>query len=239
MKAEVDKFTPDNSNFCKLLLSLDDFGDGIAQDGYADHVAQSFAGRVSVSDVAYDTLREFNALKKIRETRSELARDRIARREVNERLDARRIELEAIFSESLETTKWVNVKTGKSAPKSQLSKIVADCADVTFSACIEISNELINRNKVSGTANRALRQLLYDFLENEGKENLGYTKFPAERAIFDTVFVQHGLYAKRYKSWKFIAPAASKSEFGKKLDKLFSVTLEFLQSDRDRIVPFH
>ena len=62
-EAEVDKFTPDNSNFCKLLLSLDDFGDGIAQDGYADHVAQVFAGRVSVSDVAYDTLREFNALK--------------------------------------------------------------------------------------------------------------------------------------------------------------------------------
>jgi hypothetical protein len=237
-ETEVNKFRPDNSNFCKLLLSLDDFGDGIAQDEYSDHVAQVFAGRVSVSDVAYDTLREFNALKKIRETRSELARDRIARREVNERLDARRIELEAIFSESLVTTKWVNVKTGKSAPKSQLSKIVSDCADVTFSSCIEISNELINRNKVSGTANRALRQLMYDFLENEGKENLGYTKFPAERAIFDTVFVQHGLYAKRYKSWKFISPAASKSEFGKKLDKLFSVTLEFLQSERDRIVPF-
>ena len=69
-EAEVDKFKPDNSNFCKLLLSLDDFGDGIAQDEYADHVAQVFAGRVSVSDVAYDTLREFNALKKIRETRS-------------------------------------------------------------------------------------------------------------------------------------------------------------------------
>ena len=176
-----------------------------------------------MSDVAYDTLREFNALKKS----SSFARDRIARREVNERLDARRIELEAIFSESLETTKWVNVKTGKSAPKSRLSKVVSDCAGVTFSSCIEISNELINRNKVSGTANRALRQLMYDFLENEGKENLGYTKFPAERAIFDTVFVQHGLYTKQYKSWKFISPAASKSEF--ETHKLFS-DLEFLQS---------
>ena len=97
----------------------------------------------------------------------------------------------------------------------------------TFSSCIEISNELINRNKVSGTANRALRQLLYDFLDHEGKENLGYTKFPAERAIFDTVFLQHGLYAKRYKSWKFISPAASKSEFGKKLDKLFKLPWSF------------
>ena len=123
--------------------------------------------------------------------------------------------------------------------KSQLSKIVSDCADETFSSCIEISNELINRNKVSGTANRALRQLLYDFLDHEGKENLGYTKFPAERAIFDTVFVQHGLYAKRYKSWKFISPAASKSEFGKKLDKLFSVTLEFLQVGPRQDRTFH
>ena len=237
-QSEVNKFNPDNSNFCKLLLSLDDFGENIAQAGYVDHVAQVFAGRVRVSGVAYDTLKEFNALKKIRETRSELARDRIARREVNERLDARRIELEAIFSESLETTNWINVKTGKVEQKGQLSKIVSDCGDTTFFSCIDISNELINRNRVSGSASRALRQLLYDFLEHEGKENLGYTKFPAERAIFDTVFLEHELYVKRCKSWKFIAPAASKSEFANKLDRLFNVTLNSLKADRDRIVPF-
>ena len=236
--SEVNNFNPDNSNFCKLMLSLDDFGEGIAHEDYADQVAQVFAGRVSVSDVAYDTLREFNALKKIRETRSELARDRIARREVNERLDTRRIELEAIFSESLETTNWVNVKTGHSAPKAQLSKIVSDCADATFFSCIEIWNELINRNKVSASANRALKQLLYDFLEHEGKENLGYTKFPAERAILDTVFIKHGLYEKFYKTWKFVKPSDTNSEFGKKLDNLFNVTLEFIKSDRDRIVSF-
>ncbi len=235
---ELSRFSVDNGNFCKLLLSLDDFSDEIAQSDYPEHISQIFAGRVSVSDVAYDTLREFHALKKIRESRSELARDRIARREVNERLDVRRIELETIFSESLATTKWVNVKTGKSQPNALLSKIVSDCADQTFSSCIEISNELINRNKVSGSANRALRQLLYDFLEHEGKENLGYTKFPAERAIFDTVFIEHGLYAKRHRSWKFITPASSKSVFGKKLDKMFVSTLTLLENNRERIVPF-
>ena len=235
---ELKSFDPDNSNFCKFLLSFDDLNAVIEVGEYPEKIAQMFTGRITVSEVAYDTLREFHALKQIRENRSELARDRIARREVNERLDARRIELTTIFSESLATTTWVNVKTGKSEIHAQLNKIVSDCADATFSQCIEISNELINRNKVSGSASRAVRQLLYDFIENEGEENLGYTKFPAERAIFETVFVQHGLYSKQNRSWKFITPKETDTEFGNKLDKLFNSTLEFLKLNRQRIVTF-
>ena len=237
-ESEITKFNPDNSNFCRFLLSFDEFDGAVGKRAYPEKLEQVFVGRIGVSDVAYDTLREFHALQKVKETRPELARDRIARREVNERLDIRRVELETIFSQSLSSTEWTNVKTGKTAESKQLSKLVSISADQVFPLCIEISNELINRNKISGSASRALRQLLYDFRQFEGQENLGYKKFPAERAIFETIFLRHGLYAEKDNQWRFVAPAASGSEFGKTLDTLFRITLELLKTERDRIVTF-
>ena len=235
---ELEKFAPDNSNFSKFLLMLDDI-DPIL-NSYRDTAKseQVLIGRVNVSDVALDTLKEFQALKRIQETRSELARDRIARREVNERLDARRTELEAIFSESLVNTTWHLLKDGKVIKENRLSKIVSDCADEVFKDCIEISNELVNRNKSSGTANGAIKKLLCDLIEKEGLEDLGYTKYPAERALFETIFVNTGLYAKRYNSWRFVTPKNAGTQFGKKLDKLFSVTLEYLKQNHQRTVLF-
>ena len=234
----VEQYSPDNSNFCKFILMLDDIEPILSNYQKFSCNGQFFVGRVNVSDVAFETLKEFHALKRIQEKRAELTRDRVARREVRERLDARRVELETIFSDSLENTNWHRLDNGEVVKENRLSKIVSDCADEVFKSSIQLSNELINRNKVSGTANGAIKKLLCDLIEKEGLEDLGYTKFPAERALFETIFLNTGLYSKKYKTWQFVTPQNAGSQFGENLENMFSVTLEYLKSNSTRTVSF-
>ncbi|MCV5263456.1 hypothetical protein OFC55_37940, partial [Escherichia coli] len=45
-------------------------------------------------------------------------------------------------------------------------------------------NELVNRNKLSGTAVSALKKLLEAMLDREDEENLGITGFPPEMSMY-------------------------------------------------------
>ena len=76
---------------------------------------------------------------------------------------------------------------------SSLSKLASDTADQIFSQAPVIQNELINRNRPSGSANAALKAL-YAMVENEVSKNLGFKKYPAERGLYESILKKNNLH---------------------------------------------
>ncbi|MCV5663693.1 hypothetical protein OFN50_32220, partial [Escherichia coli] len=73
---------------------------------------------------------------------------------------------------------------GISSTTETLSEIVSTTASRIFNQTPVIKNELVNRNKLSGTAVSALKKLLEAMLDREDEENLGITGFPPEMSMY-------------------------------------------------------
>ena len=200
--------------------------------------AQHFAiGQANLSPIQLDTIQEYSALKQISEMRSELSRDKTARREVNDRIDARRQEIENIFLNLVNQITWVSPFPDLSGKIIPAHKLVSMLAEKIFPHSLKIRNELINRAKTSGSASRALKKLLYDLVKSEHLENLGYTKYPAERGIFSSVIAANNLHQKKGgKEYKLVNPSKNKNEFSINLTLMFEKSLQFLKDQRDRNV---
>ena len=234
----IKDFKPDNGSFCKFLLLSDGMDKSASYKKLTKFGCQLFIGPFGLNKRTLETLKEFDALNRIMDSRAELAKDRIARREVSERLMTRRSELESIISELLVSTTWLNLETGQPSNQKSLSRIASECADGIFNRGIKINNELVNRNKVSANGNRALRQLMYDILTNEGDQDLGYTKFPAERSVYETIIKHNGLHVKSGDRFKLLNPKNANTEMGSRLADLFAETIGFLKANKSRTVAF-
>ncbi len=76
----------------------------------------------------------------------------------------------------------------------------------TFDQSPHIHNELINRDKPSSTANAARKKLLVAMLEHGDKPDLGFEKFPAEKAMYRALLHVTGIHAQIGGELKFQAP---------------------------------
>ncbi|MBF4302449.1 hypothetical protein EAY56_27570, partial [Vibrio anguillarum] len=65
-----------------------------------------------------------------------------------------------------------------------MSEIATFAADSIFNQTPKILNELVNRNKLSGTAVSALKKLLEAMLEAEDSDELGIEGFPPEKSMY-------------------------------------------------------
>jgi hypothetical protein len=78
---------------------------------------------------------------------------------------------------------------------------------------------------------------MYDLLKSEHLENLGYTKYPAERGIFTTIFESNRLHQKKKGTeFQLVSPSKNNDEFSKNLSMLFQKTLDFLKEHNNRNV---
>jgi len=177
---------------------------------------------------------DYEALRHIRQNRNELRSDRVARREVEERLEATAGRIEQEFWRVLKTAKW-HFEDGsvKAAAWSELNSIVSDLADARFSAAPIIQNELLNRIKPSGSANAALKQLLHAMVQREGQQRLGFDKYPAEWGLFASILEASGLYVLEGDKWSFTAPNKGDPS---NLYPLWQATKKFLSENSGRSV---
>ncbi len=236
----ADGFEPNADHFARFLLiatdNMQNCLDKLKQLKTSKHFA---LGLTILSPIQIDTIREYSALKQISETRSELSRDKVARREVNDRIDARQQEVENIFIDLLQKITWNTSFDDLNGTKLSPHKLVSLLADKIFPKTLCIQNELINRAKVSGSASRALKQLMYDLLSSSHLENLGYTKFPAERGIYESVLKSNALHKKtKAKYFSLIHPEKNPNAFSDRLSDIFNSSLQYLEKNRERNVTF-
>ena len=76
-----------------------------------------------------------------------------------------------------------------------------------------IFNELINRDKPSSQANAAKNKLVMAMLNNEAEEDLGFEKFPPEKAIYRAMLKKANLHVEGEDGkWAIKAPGQNKSD---------------------------
>ena len=160
-----------------------------------------------------EAVAETMALKRVAINRQELNNDPVAKREFKDRLTAAILAEDKLLKnlvESPEENVWFykgrkHTLNSKREMQEKLSRVLDD----VYSKTPRIFNELINRDKPSGQANAARKQLLYAMKRNESLEDLGIDKFPAEKAIYRAFLRKTGLHKETDEGsgiWQLSAP---------------------------------
>ncbi|MGL5335976.1 MAG: hypothetical protein ACRC9R_07515, partial [Enterovibrio sp.] len=111
-----------------------------------------------------------------------LTHDKAAREEHKARTFSVQSALETALTTAFNNANWV--LNGVRYDKETMSEIATFAADSIFKKTPKILNELVNRNKLSGTAVSALKKLLEAMLEKEHVKDLGIEGFPPEKSIY-------------------------------------------------------
>ncbi len=180
--------------------------------------------------------KELLALEHVRETRSELLGDAVARREVTARITNLQSQLEAELQRSFDGAKWFH---GRSKPKSyvqsELSGLASDLADKRYAESPCLKNELLNRLKPSSNAVAAQNALLRKMVTAEGQARLGIEGYPAEGGLFSSLLEATLLYQKSAdKRWTFAEPTSENDPAN--LAPLWAVSDQFLTENESRSV---
>ena len=176
--------SPIHQKFALLLIisseSTEEYG--AICDKYLDHEHVIFGRNSTLSEVQ-EYFIEYYALSDLLQNSNALLKDKVARRELRDRISSVHDLIENKINEAIDQTDW---ETDCSQSIS-LSKIASDAADKIFRSAPIIHNELVNREKPSGSANAAVKSLLYAAVDNSISKNLGFKKFPPERGLYEAI----------------------------------------------------
>ena len=167
----------------------------------------SMIGMSKASWAIIPLARELLALEWVSDEHTELAGDSVARLEVSARLAALQSLLETELHKSFDNAQWFGKsRTVRRLRQAELNNIASELADNRFNQCPRLHNELLNRQKPSGSAVAAQNILLRGMVLNKGKERLGIQKFPAEAGLFVSILEASGLYRQNNDHWQFLPP---------------------------------
>lgn len=153
---------------------------------------------------------EVIAFERIQRQYPEVNSDPVATRELKDRLlvaSEQEYELlSAVIEEPENSLWWWCSLEHRMESKRGLQHLVSRALERTYDKSPHIHNELINRDKPSSTANAARKKLLVAMLNNGDKEDLGFDKFPAEKAMYRSLLSATGIHAETSCGWHFQAP---------------------------------
>jgi len=176
------------------------------------------------------------SLENVRETRSELLGDAVARREVMARIAMLQAQLGAELQRTFDTATWyLRDQREKQLAQSALSTLASALSDKRFPDCPHISNELLNRMKPSSSAIAAQNSLLKKMVQNEGAARLGIDGFPAEGGLYASILEQSNLYQRTDGIWKFSSPESGRADVSN-LSPLWDKTDKLLSDNENRSV---
>jgi hypothetical protein len=157
---------------------------------------------------------EVIAFQRIQRQYPEVNSDPVATRELKDRLAVAAEQehelLSAIVEEPETSFWWWCGLDHRMESKRGLQILLSRALEKTFDKSPHIHNELVNRDKPSSTANAARKKLLIAMLENGEKEDLGFDKFPAEKAMYRSLLSATGIHAPGGEGWCFQAPTADR-----------------------------
>ena len=167
----------------------------------------SMVGMSMASWAIVPLARELLALEWVSDEHPELAGDSVARREVSARLAALQSLIETELHKSFDNAVWFGkTHPAKRLRQAELNNLASELADSRFNQCPRLHNELLNRQKPSGSAVAAQNILLRRMVLNKGEDRLGIQKFPAEAGLFVSILDASGLYRRDNDQWQFLPP---------------------------------
>ena len=153
---------------------------------------------------------EVIAYERVQRQYPEVNSDPVAARELKDRLsiskDLEHELLSAVVEEPENSTWWWGGLEHRPSSKRGMQDLLSRALEKTFEQSPHIHNELINRTKPSSTANAARKRLLVAMLEHGDKPDLGFEKFPAEKAMYRALLQVTGIHAQVDGEWAFQKP---------------------------------
>jgi len=143
---------------------------------------------------------------------AELQRDGVARKEARYRAHASetqlRIFVSRLFHPGSTKIQWfVNGAKRSLGSYRELSGIMSDLCDIWYSQCPNIKMEMINQDRLSGSAAMARRELAEAMLTGQHKPALAMEGFGPEVAIYRSLFLANGFHKEVQRgAWQFRAP---------------------------------
>lgn len=141
--------------------------------------------------------REVAALEWVRTNTPELQSDRVARRELANRLQEvrNRVRAEVVSLLSgrracawLSLGEWAQVDSPR-----QLAALLSDVFDQAYSQAPKIHNEILNRTQLSSAGAAARRELITAMIERGTQQRFGFAGHPPEVAMYRSFFEAHDL----------------------------------------------
>lgn len=217
--------------FANMVLLLNQTDDEKLREVSKQHPTLILASAKS-SDEITALAKELYALELIKsdkEVGATLQHDNVAQKEYNGRLLNAEIALDNAINEAFDNADWYCF--GQRSEHKTLSAIVSETAGRVFNATPVIMNELVNRNKLSGTAVSALKKLLEAMLDEEDEENLGITGHPPEMSMYISCLKKtaiHTFEAENERHWHYDA------NIDPKLKTLFDAASHYLVENAGR-----
>ena len=210
----VTCFKPENGAIGQFLLALPTRGESeeeaVKQCREIVNNSGPWDNIIGISETSWTIIpmtRELLALELVSDRHPELAGDPVARREVLGRLVALQSLVEVELQKALDNANWFSNKyTCQNFRQAELNNIASGLADSRFNQSPRLHNELLNRQKPSGSAIAAQNILLQCMVLNEGKVRLGIDGFPAEGGLFASMLEASGLYREDFDEWRFMSP---------------------------------
>lgn len=179
--------------------------------------------------------RELLALENISNGHPELAGDSVARREVSARLADLQSQVESELQKSLDTATWFGSDCSKQQLRyAELNGLASDLADIRYCEGPRLHNELLNRDRPSGSAVAAQNALLRQMVLASGQPRLGINGFPGEGGLFNSILHASRLYTHVNNTWKFVRPSDSDPC---RLQPMWDAATRYVKSNESRTVP--
>lgn len=206
---KVERFQGDSGAVGLFLLLVNEAGESRAViRRRMAALAERIGDRAIAVGVSSDSfmLRELSleviALEKMLADRPELRGDAVARREVASRAARVSAELEERLRSALASTVWCvpgqeldNLNVGVSGA-AKLSILASVLAARIFNKAPTLYNELVNRTRPSSNATAAVRALMVAMVGSPSEPRLGFTAYPPERGLYESILAQAGLHRK-------------------------------------------
>ncbi|MDN2483442.1 hypothetical protein [Vibrio agarivorans] len=174
----------ENGAFARFTLLLNEYSEEtLAAQSKTDkrYIYACASNAAEISSLAKECY-ALELIKADKEVGSTLQHDKVAQKEYDGRLLNAEIALSNAIVDAFNSAAWFYA--GKCYQNESLSQITSIAADDIFSKTPVIKNELVNRNKLSGTAVSALKKLLEAMLDNEDEDSLGIEGFPPEKSMY-------------------------------------------------------
>ena len=154
---------------------------------------------------------EFDALKKIQTSATQLQTDGVARREVRHRLMQAKQSLDKILTQSFDladgqTSCWVQGVLEPIHHATGLNAKLSEVCDRVYNQTPTLWNELINRRELTSQGAKARRVLIESMLEFSDREKLGLEGYGPEVAMYHSVLGETGIHRWTDGEWNFQPP---------------------------------
>ncbi|MCF7519387.1 hypothetical protein [Pseudoalteromonas sp. L21] len=191
-------------------------------------------GKSSTINRLKDLSIELIALEKAKKEEAAVVRDKIALKELDSRIISFKQQLSHELDRAFANANWSYLNN--ELKKQPVSSIASFVANEVFNKSPIIINELINKNKPSGSANAALKKLLRAMSEAPCEPFLDMPDktFPAEKGLYFSAINNVGLHVpdpEHKGQYKFVMPSNEQN----RLLELFEITLDYI-TDKNGIV---